>query len=118
MKKSVRTAMIVIAACIMYQCGYLVYCHYKTEPIRKSAIAYIRGAVKNEAITKEEGRTMRRFMQHSVETLLSRRIIADEVKPGAEDVKSRQRQYDEQAQREYKVLAPAMTCYRTVKVEE
>ena len=118
MKKSVRTAMIVIAACIMYQCGYLVYCHYKTEPIRKSAIAYIRGAVKNEAITKEEGRTMRRFMQHS-----SNYVSVELCKLHAKMVRSEisrayQRQYDEQAQREYKVLAPAMTCYRTVKVEE
>ena len=117
MKKSLRLAMIIIALCVVYQCGYVVYCHYKTEPIRKSTIAYVRGAVKNGAITKEEGRTMRRFMNHSsnyVSVELCRmhaRMVRQEVR----------RAYEKQADRSepaYKVLAPAMTCYRTVKVED
>ena len=118
MKKSVKMTMIIIAACIVYQLGYLTYCQYKTEPIRKNVIAYVRGAVKNEAISREEGRRYVRFMQHSSNYVsvelckMHARMVRKEVS------RAYQLQYDEQAQRQYKALAPAMTCYRTIKVED
>ena len=65
MKKGLKIAMAIIVVCVSWQMSFLAYRSYQTKAIRTDAIEQVRRAVKNGALSHDEGENYVRFMQHS-----------------------------------------------------